>query len=79
VIPVTQQHEHEAQVHRHEHTHVTHYLAHGQDWSHLTASHDHEHNHAPVEHTHQPHEDPGKEHAREVHVHDHERPANSPA
>jgi hypothetical protein len=74
-----EQHSHEAQVHQHEHTHVTHYLRHGEEWAHLTANHDHEHNHAPLTHSHQPHEDPAKEHQREAHVHDHEQPARSPA
>jgi hypothetical protein len=40
-----EQHRHDAEVHNHEHTHVTHYLSGGQDWTHLTASHQHEHNH----------------------------------
>ena len=40
--------------------------------SHLTANHDHQHNHAAVTHSHQPHEDPAKEHGREAHVHDHQ-------
>lgn len=43
-----EQHSHDAEVHDHEHTHVTHYLSGGQDWTHLTASHQHEHNHAGV-------------------------------
>jgi urease accessory protein len=72
-------HNHDGQVHRHEHTHVTHYLRHGQQWDHMGASHDHEHNHAAVTHSHEPHEDPDQEHVREAHIHDHERPAQSPA
>jgi hypothetical protein len=73
-----EQHSHEAQVHQHEHTHVTHYLRHGEEWAHLpptmTTS-----TITPPDHSHQPHEDPAKEHQREAHVHDHEQPAPSPA
>ena len=74
-----EQHGHDAEVHDHEHAPVTHYLSGGQDWTHLTATHQHEHNHAAVTHSHEPHEDPAREHGREAHVHDHERPASSPA
>jgi hypothetical protein len=65
-------------VHDHEHTHVTHYLRHGDEVEHMTATHSHQHNHPGVTHAHQPHEDPAKEHPREVHVHDHAAPTESP-
>jgi hypothetical protein len=58
---------------------VTHYLDDGKEWTHLTATHQHEHNHAAVSHSHEPHEDPAKEHGREAHIHDHEEPTSSPA
>ena len=74
-----EQHRHDAEVHDHKHAHVTHYLSGGQDWTHLTASHQHEHNHAALSHSHEPHEDPAHEHGREAHVHDHEQPTSSPA
>jgi hypothetical protein len=57
-----EQHSHDPEVHDHEHAHVTHHLSGGQDWTHLTASHQHEHNHAAVTHSHEPHEDSAKEH-----------------
>ena len=31
------------------------------------------------QHSHEPHEDPAKEHGSEAHVRDHEQPASSPA
>jgi hypothetical protein len=31
-----------------------------------------------VSHTHEPHQDPDKEHPREAHIHDHASPAKSP-
>jgi hypothetical protein len=72
-------HEHRDIVHSHTHHHVVHYLSHGQEWTHLMATHDHDHNHSPVEHIHQAHEDPGREHDREAHIHDHAAPTESPA
>jgi hypothetical protein len=74
-------HEHEAIKHRHKHYHVTHYLHRGENWGHLTSTHTHEHNHAALDHVHIPHSDAGmeKEHRRESHIHDHARPAQSPA
>lgn len=71
-------HRHEGVVHGHPHVHVVHYLSHGEDWSHLPATHDHEHNHPAVQHDHQAHEDPEGEHQREAHIHDHASPAESP-
>jgi hypothetical protein len=73
-----QHHTHDAIVHDHRHFHVTHYLRRGTEWNHLMSTHDHEHNHAPVDHVHIPHEDVKKEHRREAHVHDHNRPDTSP-
>jgi hypothetical protein len=78
VSRLSETHAHDAEVHQHEHTHVTHYLQHGREWEHLMATHDHRHNHPGVSHAHAPHVDPGKEHAREAHIHDHERPDQSP-
>ena len=37
------------------------------------------HNHPALKHVHIPHRDVEKEHRREAHVHDHARPAESPA
>jgi hypothetical protein len=78
VSRLSEMHAHDAEVHQHEHTHVTHYRQHGREWEHLMATHDHRHNHPGVSHAHAPHVDPGKEHAREAHIHDHERPDQSP-
>ena len=72
-------HHHEAAVHDHKHFHVTHYLHRGENWGHLLSTHMHEHNHPELEHVHIPHEDVEKEHRREGHIHDHARPADSPA
>jgi hypothetical protein len=74
-----QRHHHDATVHDEKHFHITHYLHRGEDWSHLQATHSHEHNHPEVEHVHIPHENLEQEHRREAHVHDHARPADSPA
>jgi hypothetical protein len=78
-VAMGEQHDHDAEVHGHEHSHVTHYLDDGKEWTHLTATHQHGHNHAAVSHSHEPHEDPAKEHGREAHIHDHEEPTSSPA
>jgi hypothetical protein len=75
---MAQRHDHPAEMHSHTHHHVVHYKSHGEDWSHLEATHDHEHNHSPVQHEHQPHEDQEQEHQREAHIHDHASPAESP-
>ncbi len=50
-----------------------------ENWGHLLSTHVHEHNHPELEHVHIPHEDVEKEHRREGHIHDHARPADSPA
>lgn len=73
---MAQEHSHEEMVH--EHMHITHYLRPEEETVHLTSGHSHEHNHPPLTHTHASHEDPDKEHGREVHVHDHARPERSP-
>ena len=67
-------HRHEPTVHHHEHLHVTHYLRHGESWEHELSRHEHEHNHAGVEHGHDAHADPDREHLQEAHVHDHGHP-----
>ena len=72
-------HRHEAMVHDHKHFHVTHYLHRGENWGHLLSTHVHEHNHPELDHVHIPHEDVEKEHRREGNIHDHARPADSPA
>ena len=71
-------HQHAEMVHGHKHFHVTHYMHRGENWAHLTASHEHEHNHTQVDHVHIPHQDEETEHRREAHIHDHARPASSP-
>jgi hypothetical protein len=78
VSSLAETHTHDAEVHQHEHTHVTHYLRHGQEWTHMASSHDHEHNHAALTHAHEPHQEPDKEHGREAPIHDHQQPASSP-
>jgi tRNA U34 2-thiouridine synthase MnmA/TrmU len=74
-----QRHHHPAIEHTQKHFHVTHYLHRGEDWAHLQSTHTHAHNHPELEHVHIPHQDLEKEHRREAHIHDHARPAASPA
>lgn len=54
-----------------------HYLRHGTQWEHMTATHLHEHNHPAVEHDHEPHVNADAEHLRQAHSHDHAHPASS--
>jgi hypothetical protein len=72
-------HLHDEMVHEHEHIHITHYVRPGEETAHLTASHSHDHNHPALRHTHIAHENPDREHEREAHILDHERPERSPA
>jgi hypothetical protein len=74
-----QQHSHPEVVHTEKHFHVTHYMPRGENWTHVQSTHTHEHNHPEVEHVHVRHDDPGEDHHREAHIHDHARPAQSPA
>ena len=71
-------HDHDSVVHDHGHEHVTHYRRPGEEWEHMTATHDHDHNHPAVSHEHEAHQDPEKEHEREAHIHDHAHPTESP-
>jgi hypothetical protein len=55
------------------------HLHRGENWGNLLSTHTHENNHPGLDHVHIPHRDVDKEHRREAHVHDHARPAESPA
>jgi hypothetical protein len=72
------EHTHDAVVHSHEHYHIVHFLLNDRAWVHQDATHEHEHNHAPLTHTHSPHVGERDEHVQEAHIHDHERPTQSP-
>jgi hypothetical protein len=76
------EHGHDPIGHAHEHPHVTHNRREGLDelvgeWEHLTGLHVHEHNHAPITHSHLPHENAEHEHLGEAHIHDHSHPSVS--